>query len=157
MLRFFTYFLSNLLLLIIQVGFPGGSDNKDAAFNMGDWVNFLTKIKQIILPKDRLCYSNLTVFFRNNFMHFGVCVYIYIYTHIYTHTYIYIHTYIGEGNCNPLQYSCLENSMDIRAWQATVHGVTRVRHYLETKHHHIYIHIYMNTLFYTFICRYAST
>ena len=29
----------------------------------------------------------------------------------------------GEGNANPLQYSCLENSMDRRAWQATVHGV----------------------------------
>ena len=30
----------------------------------------------------------------------------------------------GEGNGNPLQYSCLENPMD-RAWQATVHGVTK--------------------------------
>ena len=29
----------------------------------------------------------------------------------------------GEGNGNPLQYSCLENSMDREAWQATVHGV----------------------------------
>ena len=32
---------------------------------------------------------------------------------------------LGEGNGNPLQYSCLENSMDRRAWWATVHGVTR--------------------------------
>ena len=39
----------------------------------------------------------------------------------------------GEGNSNPLQYSCLENSMDRGAWQATVHGVPRVRHNLETK------------------------
>ena len=31
----------------------------------------------------------------------------------------------GVGNRNPLQYSCLENSMDRRAWQATVHGVTK--------------------------------
>ena len=31
----------------------------------------------------------------------------------------------GEGNGNPLQYSCLENSMDGRAWWATVHGVTK--------------------------------
>ena len=30
----------------------------------------------------------------------------------------------GEGNCNPLQYSCLKNSMDRGAWWATVHGVT---------------------------------
>ena len=30
----------------------------------------------------------------------------------------------GEGNGNPLQYSCLENSMDRGAWWATVHRVT---------------------------------
>ena len=29
----------------------------------------------------------------------------------------------GGGNGNPLQYSCLENSMDRGAWQAMVHGV----------------------------------
>ena len=29
----------------------------------------------------------------------------------------------GEGNGNPLQYSCLGNPMDIGAWRATVHGV----------------------------------
>ena len=31
----------------------------------------------------------------------------------------------GEENGYPLQYSCLENSMDTGAWQATVHGVTK--------------------------------
>ena len=31
----------------------------------------------------------------------------------------------GEGNGNPLQYSCLENSMDKGAWWATVHGVAK--------------------------------
>ena len=30
----------------------------------------------------------------------------------------------GEGNGNPLQYSCLENPMDREAWRAAVHGVT---------------------------------
>ena len=30
----------------------------------------------------------------------------------------------GEGNGNPLQYSCLENSMEREAWQAIVHGVS---------------------------------
>ena len=30
----------------------------------------------------------------------------------------------GEGNANALQYSCLENSMDRGAWQATVNGAT---------------------------------
>ena len=32
---------------------------------------------------------------------------------------------LGEGNGNPLQYSCVENSMDRGAWQATVYGVTK--------------------------------
>ena len=31
----------------------------------------------------------------------------------------------GEGNGNPLQYSCLENPMDRGAWWATVHGVAK--------------------------------
>ena len=38
-----------------------------------------------------------------------------------------------EENSNPLQYSCLESPMDRGAWQARVHGVTRVRHDLATK------------------------
>ena len=33
----------------------------------------------------------------------------------------------GEGNGNPLQYSCLENPMDGGAGQATVHGVAKSR------------------------------
>ena len=32
---------------------------------------------------------------------------------------------LGEGNGNPLQYSCLENYMDRGAWQATVHGLAK--------------------------------
>ena len=34
---------------------------------------------------------------------------------------------IGEGDGTPLQYSCLENPTDGRAWWAAVHGVTRSR------------------------------
>ena len=34
----------------------------------------------------------------------------------------------GGGHGNPLQYSCLENSMDRGDWWATVHGVARVEH-----------------------------
>ena len=36
----------------------------------------------------------------------------------------------GEGNGNPLQYSCLENSMDGGAWWATAHGVAKSRTWL---------------------------
>ena len=32
----------------------------------------------------------------------------------------------GEGNGNPLQYSCLEKSMNRAAWRAAVHGVIRL-------------------------------
>ena len=33
----------------------------------------------------------------------------------------------GVGNSNPLQYSCLGNSMDRRSWWATVHGASASR------------------------------
>ena len=39
----------------------------------------------------------------------------------------YFRQYYGESNGNPLQYSCLENPMDKRAWWAAVHGVTKSR------------------------------
>ena len=39
----------------------------------------------------------------------------------------------GEENGHPLQYSCLENPVDRGAWQATVHGVTRVGYDLVTR------------------------
>ena len=46
----------------------------------------------------------------------------------------------GEGNGNPLQYSCLEKSMDGGAWWATVHGVsksqTRLSDFTFTFHFH---------------------
>ena len=37
----------------------------------------------------------------------------------------------GEGHGNPLQYSCLENSMDRGGWRATVHGVSKSQTRLE--------------------------
>ena len=33
----------------------------------------------------------------------------------------------GEGTGNPLQYSCLGNPMERRAWPATIHGITNSR------------------------------
>ena len=46
----------------------------------------------------------------------------------------------GEGNGNPLQYSCLENPMDGGAWWAAVHGVaksqTRLSDFTFTFHFH---------------------
>ena len=43
---------------------------------------------------------------------------------------------LGEGNGNPLQFSCLENSMDRGAWWATVNGVTQLDTTEVTKQQH---------------------
>ena len=55
--------------------------------------------------------------------------YIFITKHIQI-LYIYICNtilhHVGEGNGNPLWYSCLENPIERGAWQATVHGVAKV-------------------------------
>ena len=40
----------------------------------------------------------------------------------------------GRGQCNPLQYSYLENPMDRGAWLATVHRVTKSRTQLSDEH-----------------------
>ena len=39
--------------------------------------------------------------------------------------FLFLKVFHGEGNGNPLQYSCLENPVDRGAWWATVHGVAR--------------------------------
>ena len=41
----------------------------------------------------------------------------------------------GEGNGNPLQYSCLDNLMTRGAWWATVHGITKSQTWLSNKAH----------------------
>ena len=50
----------------------------------------------------------------------------------------------GEGNGNPLQYSCLENPIDRGAWWATVHGVAKSRTQLSnftSLHMHMYVDV----------------
>ena len=44
---------------------------------------------------------------------------------------------LGVGNSNPLQYSCLGNSMDRRAWRDTVHGVAK----RDTNEHPTHAHL----------------
>ena len=52
----------------------------------------------------------------------------------------------GGGHDNPLQYSCLENSMDRGAWRATVHGVTKslIRLKRLSAHTHTHTHTSQN-------------
>ena len=45
----------------------------------------------------------------------------------------------GEGNGNPLQYSCLENTMERGAWWAIVHGVTKSQTEQSDCHFYCYI------------------
>ena len=45
----------------------------------------------------------------------------------------------GIGNGNPLQYSCLENTMNRGAWWATVHELQRVRYHCACTHMHAYM------------------
>ena len=80
-------------------GFPGGSDGKESACNVGD---------QSSIPGSGRSP--------------------------------------GEGNGNPLQYSCLENPMDGGAWWATVLGVTKSR----TEQLHSSLMGYVPKLFHTF-------
>ena len=51
----------------------------------------------------------------------------------------------GEGNGNPLQYSCLENSMDRGAWQTTVHVVTKSQTWIGQSIHVLCLVFYNNT------------
>ena len=51
----------------------------------------------------------------------------------------------GKGTGNPLQYSCLENSMDRAAWRATLHGVAKSQAPLTDKHTHTRAHTHTRT------------
>ena len=66
----------------------------------------------------------------------------------------------GEGNGNPLQYSCLENPMDGGAWWATVHRVTKSQTQLSNltnlKVKKDYESTHKNDLFFSFIMNYLT-
>ena len=64
------------------------------------------------------CVTNMHTLFR-------CCYYAYYYLHYYIDQLLLYRDIQGEGNGNPLQYSCLENPMGRGAWQAAVHGVAK--------------------------------
>ena len=72
-----------------------------------------------------------------DFCYFSITYLIFIKLCIYR---VCICRFAGEGNGNPLQYYCLENPMDGRAWEAAVHRVakswTRLSNFTFTFHFH---------------------
>ena len=58
---------------------------------------------------------------------------------------------LGEGNCYPFQYSCLENPMDRETWKAAVHRVTKSRTQLSNFHFHTHTHAHTHTYIYFYI------
>ena len=54
----------------------------------------------------------------------------------------------GEGNGNPLQYSCLEISMDRGAWQTTVHGIAKSQTWL-CDYVHVHVHAWKEIFMFT--------
>ena len=49
----------------------------------------------------------------------------------------------GEGNGNPLQYSCLGNPMDRGAWRATVHGIAKELDMRQQLNHKINVNLHL--------------
>ena len=59
----------------------------------------------------------------------------------------------GEGNGNPLQNSCLENSMDRGAWRARVHGVSKNWTRLNNFYNYtVSMFVFFMSLFYSLFC-----
>ena len=115
--------------------------------------------------------------------HTHTFLYTHTHTHTHTHTlfHIYTYTYIGlpcgsvitnspgtqetwipsldredpwRRACNPLQYSCLENPMDRRAWQAMFHRVTKSQTWLKRLSMHIFTYIFSDSFPLEIITRY---
>ena len=90
-------------------------------------------LRMIILTRNLIYAKCLGLFFRpSKIFENPIALSIF---HIILHYTLYVNSTdsSGEGNGNLLQYYCLENPMDKGAWQATVHGVARVKHNLATK------------------------
>ena len=62
-----------------------------------------------------------------NYEIFNTIIKLVLFQMVFLTTFTIVQAKLGEGNGNPLQYSCLENPMGGGAWQAAVHGVTKSR------------------------------
>ena len=142
----FPYQESNLCVLHWQVdSWPLSHQGSPLLLCLGDFffcmcVSIVVFCFVLIVPM-RFWYSNLYMY-KVPFFHFNMWdIYIYIYGHPWWLSGKESACSAGvpgvaglipgsgrspeEGNCNPLQYSCLENSLDRGAWWATVLGIAK--------------------------------
>ena len=109
-------------------GFPGGSDDKESTCSAGDPGSLSGSGRS---PGKRICYPLIFLGFpggldgKDSACNEGDLALI-----------SGLGRSPGEGNSYPFQYSCLENSIDRGAWQATVHGVTKSWTELNDFHFH---------------------
>ena len=98
-------------------------------------------------PRNRTWVSCIAGRFFTDWATRESCSFLNIHPHVFTssddfsiqwwNTYFLLYLF-GEGNGNPLQYSCLENSMDGGAWWATVHSIAKSQTWLSDFHFCIY-------------------
>ena len=76
--------------------------------------------------------------------------------HHHLQLFIAVYKPSGEQNGNPLQCSCLENSMDRGTWGATVHGVTKSRTHLSNSSHlgNRYACLFVYTIYFFIVVKY---
>ena len=99
-----------------------------------DWVTELdwTDWTEVYLPLLCFCFHLHEVYYSVPSLHTCLCVFraeiILLWAEYGRILFLNLfNVYVGEGNGNPLQYSCLENPMDGGAWWAAVHGVAKSR------------------------------
>ena len=143
----FDVLFASLWLWYVNVGFPGGLDGKESTCNVGDLCSipglgrsprggYGNPLQYSCLenPMDGGAWratvhgvkkSDMTEWL-STITHVNMASVLFI-QFVFLELYTAHVLWNGEGNGNPLQYSCLENPMDGGAWWAAVHGVARSR------------------------------
>ena len=91
------------------------------------------------LPIVSFLFSDISAVLRNGFHTLMVCNTVLSYFLLVLLLFTGLGRSPGGGNGNPLQYSCLKNSMDRGAWWATVHGVSKMTEQRSAHTHYILI------------------
>ena len=115
----------------LWTGKPGGLQSTGSQRVGHDWATELDWT-EVYLPLLCFCFHLHEVYYSVPSLHTCLCVFraeiILLWAEYGWILFLNLfNVYVGEGNGNPLQYSCLEKTMDGKAWWAAVHGVARSR------------------------------